>query len=333
MNVNSLLNGHSAGADLSRRDWADSSTPSPAGDTTAASTAVPTPLRGKTRAVFLPFRETTPTRRSSGSRSPARNRIPWDADGYSLPLTIDTKSSIPSPGNTRPAFSSESPTDGHPVSPNSPGHKYSNSRSSLSSSYTSSTTTSGSHSRISSLSTVSEFQPLTTLFTDSSLESNNINNINTSSITSSITTGNNRNNTQMSGPGDHKMGPDEGTSAASIKPELGDGEPSPRTLPHGQYHRYRALQSVDEQAAASEPAAATTVSGSRPATVDLDADERPDSPTERVIIRRAPSGTSSTARYVEIFFFFFHFLMPLFFLFVYNSPGCRYGDIPTITIL
>ncbi|KAK3327399.1 hypothetical protein B0T19DRAFT_161957 [Cercophora scortea] len=157
MDVTSLLNSSSAA--LQRRDSLDSSTPSAIGGTTAASTAVPTPSPDR-----------TPFRRTSGSRSPNRNRTPWDAGGYSLPLTIDTKS-IQTPSTARPAFYSESPTDGQAsASPRSPKHKFSDSRSSLSS-YTSSSNNSVSHSRISSLSTVSEFQPLASLITDISLNS------------------------------------------------------------------------------------------------------------------------------------------------------------------
>ncbi|KAK4453755.1 hypothetical protein QBC34DRAFT_192982 [Podospora aff. communis PSN243] len=168
MDVTSLLNSSSAAAAaaaaaaaLQRRDSVESSTPSATGDTTASSTAVPTPSPERT----------PPPRRTSGSRSPVRNRTPWDAGGYSLPLTLDTKS-IPSFGSTgsRPGFyrNCDSPTDCS-VSPKSPRHKFSDSRSSLSS-YASSSTNSISHSRISSLSTVSEFQPLTNLITDISLE-------------------------------------------------------------------------------------------------------------------------------------------------------------------
>ncbi|KAK3326363.1 hypothetical protein B0H66DRAFT_157454 [Apodospora peruviana] len=155
MDVTSLLNSSSAA--LQRRDSVDSSTPSATGGTTAASTAVPTPSP-----------ERTPSRRTSGSRSPNRNRTPWDAGGYSLPLSLDTKS-MHTPSTARPVFYCESPTDGQPTSssPKSPKHKFSDSRSSLSS-YASSNN-SISHSRISSLSTVSEFQPLTNLITEITL--------------------------------------------------------------------------------------------------------------------------------------------------------------------
>jgi hypothetical protein len=159
MDVTSLLNSSSAAQQLQRRDSVDQTpTPSATGGTTASSTAVPTPSP-----------ERTPSRRTSGSRSPNRNRTPWDAGGYSLPLTLDTKS-IHTPSTAKPAFYSESPTDAlTSASPKSPKHKFSDSRSSLSS-YTSSSNNSVSHSRISSLSTVSEFQPLATLITEISLD-------------------------------------------------------------------------------------------------------------------------------------------------------------------
>lgn len=160
MDVTALLNSSSA-AVLQRRDSVGSSTPSATGDTTATSTAVPTPER-------------SPPRRTSGSRSPNRNRTPWDAGGYSLPLTLDIKS-IPTFTSSagRPTLfpAGHSPTEVRLISsssPKSPKHKFSDSRSSNSSSYTS--CSSLSHSRISSLSTVSEFQPTSSsslsLFTD-----------------------------------------------------------------------------------------------------------------------------------------------------------------------
>ncbi|KAK3995138.1 hypothetical protein QBC44DRAFT_390399 [Cladorrhinum sp. PSN332] len=153
MDVTSLLNVSCAGGGLGvqRRDSIASSTPSATGDTTATSTAVPTPSP-----------ERAQSRERSGSHSPTRtrNRTPWDAGGYSLPLTIDTKS-IPSPADARPAFLDDSPIEGSHtslVSPVSQGaHKLSASRSSLSSSYSSSSYSTTNHSRISSLSTVSEF--------------------------------------------------------------------------------------------------------------------------------------------------------------------------------
>ncbi|KAK0671820.1 hypothetical protein QBC41DRAFT_46516 [Cercophora samala] len=128
-----------------RRDSITSSTPSATGETTATSTAVPnTPSPPGSRA----------TSRRSGSSSPNesvavtnhRNRTPWDAGGYSLPLSlsIDPKS-IPASGEYgRPACQSP------PASPSSPGHKFSLSRSSLSS-FTSATTTASDFSRTSSL--------------------------------------------------------------------------------------------------------------------------------------------------------------------------------------
>ncbi|KAK3377885.1 hypothetical protein B0H63DRAFT_228974 [Podospora didyma] len=156
MDVTSLLNSSSVA--LQRRDSVASSTPSATGDTTATTTAVPTPSPDR-----------TPSRRTSGSRSPIKNRTPWDAGGYCLPLTLDTKS-IQSAAIARPAFYGESPTDGPTsASPKSPKHKFSDSHSSLSS-YTSSSNNSISHSRISSLSTVSEFQPIAPLLSDMPLD-------------------------------------------------------------------------------------------------------------------------------------------------------------------
>ncbi|KAK4229607.1 hypothetical protein QBC38DRAFT_520030 [Podospora fimiseda] len=152
MDVTSLLNvSCGGGLGKQRRDSIASSTPSATGDTTATSTAVPTPS---------PERAQSRERSGSGSPTRTRNRTPWDAGGYSLPLTIDTKS-IPTSADARPAFLDDSPIEGSHTSLASPvsqgAHKLSGSRSSLSSSYSSSSFSTANHSRISSLSTVSEF--------------------------------------------------------------------------------------------------------------------------------------------------------------------------------
>ncbi|OTA70288.1 hypothetical protein K449DRAFT_393294 [Hypoxylon sp. EC38] len=99
--------------------------------------------------------EKTPSRRTSDTKVPSRNRTPWDANGYALPLTVDTKSIQPP---DRPVSNSTSPAESG--SPKSPRHKFSDSHSSLSS-YASSST-SLSHSRISSMSTVGGTQPNST---------------------------------------------------------------------------------------------------------------------------------------------------------------------------
>lgn len=125
-------------------------TPSVVDGTTVCSSAVQTPSP-----------EATPSRRTSGSRTPNRSRTPWDAGGYSLPLTLDTKSATQT--MVRPSFYADSPIDS--ASPKSPKHKFSDSHSSLSS-YASSVN-SVSHSRFSSLSTVSGgYHTLSTVFPD-----------------------------------------------------------------------------------------------------------------------------------------------------------------------
>ncbi|KAI1418703.1 hypothetical protein F5Y13DRAFT_5351 [Hypoxylon sp. FL1857] len=96
--------------------------------------------------------ERTLSRRTSETKVPSRNRTPWDANGYALPLTVDTKSTQPP---DPPVSNSTSPAESG--SPKSPRHKFSDSHSSLSS-YASSST-SLSHSRISSMSTVGGIQP------------------------------------------------------------------------------------------------------------------------------------------------------------------------------
>lgn len=112
-----------------------------------------------------------PVRTSSESRLPGRSRTPWDAGGYSLPLTLNVKNVQNSPA-AKPSFYTEAtPVDSiGSTSPKSPKHKFSDSRSSLSSYTTMSSNTSShsrSHSRISSLSTVSEYQPMNSFMSDS----------------------------------------------------------------------------------------------------------------------------------------------------------------------
>ncbi|KAJ2901864.1 uncharacterized protein MKZ38_001297 [Zalerion maritima] len=152
MDVTSLLNTGS-GAMVERRDSIDQAhTPLVVDGTTPSTTPFPTPSPEK-----------TPSRRSSESCGRVGGRTPWDAGGYSLPLSLDTKNLQTS---AKPFFYfSDSPIEtANSASPKSPKHKCSDSQSSLSS-YTSSVN-SVSHSRISSLSTVSEFQPLSNVFID-----------------------------------------------------------------------------------------------------------------------------------------------------------------------
>ncbi|KAK4219597.1 hypothetical protein QBC37DRAFT_108929 [Rhypophila decipiens] len=241
MDVTSLLNSSSAA--LQRRDSVDSSTPSATGGTTAASTAVPTPSPDR-----------TPSRRTSGSRSPHRNRTPWDAGGYSLPLSLDTKA-IQTASTARPVFYCESPTDGQSssTSPKSPKHKFSDSRSSLSS-YASSNN-SVSHSRISSLSTVSEFQPLTNLITEITL------------------------NGRMSAEKMDNGNPGYQTSAPARSPPIsihsisGDDKPSAPVI--YTQRKYSAPFSDDVSPTEAVPP------------------RRPGSPSDAVIIRRGPGVTGS----------------------------------------
>ena len=89
-------------------------------------------------------------RRSTPTKVPSRNRTPWDAGGYSLP--INTISNPTTPPRTEEVQRRESQS-----TPTSPRHKFSDSRSSLSS-FTSSLQ-SASHSRFSSLSTVGSAYP------------------------------------------------------------------------------------------------------------------------------------------------------------------------------
>jgi hypothetical protein len=94
-------------------------------------------------------------KKNEGSR-PVRNRTPWDAGGYSLPIM----SSNPAAAATTPPSFPPQPAhfdDSQTESP-SPNHKFSDSRSSLSS--FASSIQSASHSRFSSTSTVSGCYPL-----------------------------------------------------------------------------------------------------------------------------------------------------------------------------
>ena len=129
----------------------------------AQSPSVPDRMARSTTPIGTPSPEKTPSRRNTDLRVRIKGRTPWDAGGYSLPLSLDTKSIQTS---VKPSFyCGDSPIETtHCASPNSPRHKCSGSQSSLSSS--SSSVNSVSHSRISSLSTVSEFQPLNSLLVD-----------------------------------------------------------------------------------------------------------------------------------------------------------------------
>ncbi|KAH7350811.1 hypothetical protein BKA65DRAFT_476174 [Rhexocercosporidium sp. MPI-PUGE-AT-0058] len=89
-------------------------------------------------------------KRAVPMKVPSRNRTPWDAGGYSLP--INTISNPTTPPRTEEIQCRESQS-----TPTSPRHKFSDSRSSLSS-FTSSLQ-SASHSRFSSLSTVGSAYP------------------------------------------------------------------------------------------------------------------------------------------------------------------------------
>ncbi|KAK0108298.1 hypothetical protein ONS95_003114 [Cadophora gregata] len=89
-------------------------------------------------------------KRETPTKVPSRNRTPWDAGGYSLP--INTISNPTTPPHTQEVQRRESQS-----TPTSPRHKFSDSRSSLSS-FTSSLQ-SASHSRFSSLSTVGSAYP------------------------------------------------------------------------------------------------------------------------------------------------------------------------------
>ncbi|KAN0108442.1 hypothetical protein V8E51_008184 [Hyaloscypha variabilis] len=96
------------------------------------------------------------------SRTPPRNRTPWDAGGYSLP--INTVSSVNVSTPTTPSQNIHY-DDSYVDTPRSPHHKFSDSRSSLSS-FTSSLH-SASHSRFSSMSTVSSaIQPMNTILAE-----------------------------------------------------------------------------------------------------------------------------------------------------------------------
>lgn len=127
---------------------------------------------GGSRATYQTQDRILAIRSNSDSRIPTRNRTPWDANGYSLPLTLNTKAAQATP-TTLSSFNSSdiTPIDSAvSSSPKSPKHKLSDSRGSLSSYTTLSSNTSchsRSHSRISSLSTVSEYQPLNSFGSDS----------------------------------------------------------------------------------------------------------------------------------------------------------------------
>ena len=118
--------------------------------------------------VATPSPERTPPTRTCETRTSSRSRTPWDAGGYSLPLSLEAKV-VQTPSTARPMFHGESPLDTmDPVSPRScsPRHKFSDSHSSMASYGTTFSANSGSHSRFSSLSTVSEYLPPTAVARD-----------------------------------------------------------------------------------------------------------------------------------------------------------------------
>ena len=103
--------------------------------------------------------------RKEVSRTPPRNRTPWDAGGYSLPINT-VSSSTNTPTTTTPSQNIHYVDDSQLETPRSPYHKFSDSRSSFSS-FTSSLQ-SASHSRFSSMSTVSStIQPMNAILAES----------------------------------------------------------------------------------------------------------------------------------------------------------------------
>jgi hypothetical protein len=88
---------------------------------------------------------------SGSSRVPSRNRTPWDAGGYSLPINTATNGARTPQQQIQP----ENRHDDSPIDtpPTSPKHRFSDSRSSLSS-FTSSLQSTTTHSRYSSTSTL-----------------------------------------------------------------------------------------------------------------------------------------------------------------------------------
>ncbi|KAI1502836.1 hypothetical protein F5X99DRAFT_145013 [Biscogniauxia marginata] len=157
MDVTSLLNTATA---VHREEERARETNSPAGQTFPPSTPDQRTTHSSTH--HSPSPEKSLSRRTSESKTPIRNRTPWDANGYALPL-LNVKSTEVS---VQPIFCSDSPVES--VSPKSPMHKFSDSHSSLSS--YSSSSTSLSHSRISSMSTAGSFQTMSTIPDVSSLE-------------------------------------------------------------------------------------------------------------------------------------------------------------------
>lgn len=117
------------------------STPSVANGTTACSSALQTPSP-----------ERTSSRRTSLWPTPGYPRQPWNANGFHMPLTLNTdvKTGAQAVSHQRQSSWTASPIDS--ASPKSPRHRITNSQSTISS-YNSSLSNSISHSRLSSLST------------------------------------------------------------------------------------------------------------------------------------------------------------------------------------
>lgn len=100
--------------------------------------------------------------KGEASRTPTRNRTPWDAGGYSLPINTLSNSTHNTPPQNQNIHLNDSQQQTSASTPTSPRHKFSDSRSSLSS-FTSSLQ-STTHSRFSSTSTtISGTQPFNSL--------------------------------------------------------------------------------------------------------------------------------------------------------------------------
>lgn len=109
------------------------------------------------------IREETAKEIEFPANTPVRNRTPWDAGGYSLPINSASQNETLTTSDSNPLDESK---DSTLVSSNNSisNHKPSDSRSSISSfASTTSNSQQSQHSRLSSISTVSSFYPLSVI--------------------------------------------------------------------------------------------------------------------------------------------------------------------------
>lgn len=217
---------------------------------------------------------------------PSRNRTPWDANGYSLPIntsnhTINIKEF--GTGNELSTVNAMNPKihcyDSHGTDlEKSPHHKFSDSRSSLSSftSTTNSTAPSSSnHSRFSSFSTINSSYPITSLHNYCKSSSENSTDLSCSPYSSITQQTKVESRSAPTSPHNRKISimvssPTENLDALATLAEQESSRSSPES------------KNVRSQSMAAAPGASLADS----ADSIRESDSRPDSPSDAMLIRR-----------------------------------------------